>query len=69
MSSSKKIDLKRTLRQMCICLRPRPPYSPLTQRVRVYSILIHTWNGGGGSYLERRLEGHQFTKLVEKKHD
>ncbi len=44
--------------------KPRPP---LTHCIRVYSILIRTGKGGGGGRVEpeRRLEGQQFTKLVE----
>jgi hypothetical protein len=43
----------------------------LTHCKRVYSILIHTGNGGEGRVQpERRLEGQQFTKLSRKyQHD
>jgi hypothetical protein len=50
MSSSKKTTCKGTLQQVFICLSPRTPYlSPLEHCIRVYSILIHTGRGGGGS--------------------
>ncbi len=59
MSSSKKIDLKRTLRQVFICLRPRTPYPPpLTPCKRVYSILIQTGKGGKGGEFNQR-EGYR----------
>ncbi len=71
MLSYKKLTCKGTLRPVLICLKPRTPYPPpphLTHCIRIYSILIHTWKGGGGERVEteRRLEGQQFTNLGRK---
>ncbi len=69
MSSSKIIDLKRYFAAgvyLSEAKNPIPP-PPLTNCIRVYSILIHTGKGGGGRVEpERRLEGQQFTKAESK---
>ncbi len=69
MSSSKKIDLLKDLRQVFICLRPRPntphPYTLYTCN----SILIHIGKGMERVEPERRLEVQQFKKLGRKYQD
>jgi hypothetical protein len=66
MSSSKKIDLQRDFLADVYLSEAQTPYpSPLKHRIRVYSILI-TQGGEGEVEPETRLEGQQFTKLVEK---
>jgi hypothetical protein len=67
----KILTFKGTLRQVFICLRPKPHTpAPLTHFILVYSILIHIGKGGGRIQPERRLEVQQITKLGRKyQHD
>jgi hypothetical protein len=48
MSSSKKMICNGILRQVFICLRPRPPYPPPLHTVYVYTIYLFTQGRGGG---------------------
>ncbi len=69
MSSSKKLTCNVTLSQVFIYLRPRIPYPPPPHTALwciLYStyIIIHTRKEGRVEP-ERKLEGQQFTKLVE----
>jgi hypothetical protein len=71
MSSSKQIDLLRDFSAGFYLSKgpephiPRPPYTLYS--IRVYSVLIHTGEEGGGRVEpERKLEGQQFTKLGRK---
>ncbi len=86
MSSSKKLTRKGTLRQVFIWIwseqsvklllnmvfnsarHPRP--LPATHCLYICTVLWHREGGGGRVEPERRLEGHQFTKLGRKyQHD
>ncbi len=55
MSLAKKIDLERDF-AAGVYLRPRTSNPPLTHCIRVDSILIHTWKGGGGELNQREGE-------------
>ncbi len=64
----KKLTCKRTLRQVFISLKPRPhiPH-PLTHCIRVFSILIHTGNGGGRErWTRERVRGATVHKAGSK---
>jgi hypothetical protein len=65
----KKLTSNGTLRQVFICLRPRPHIPPYT----LYTCIQYTYShreGGGRVKPERRLWEQQFTKLGRKyQHD
>jgi len=62
------VKKKIILRQVFICLRPRPHTYPLTHCIRVYRILIYRegGEGGRGEPTRRKEEGQQCTKLGRK---
>jgi hypothetical protein len=53
MSSSKKIDLERDFAASIYLSEAQNPIPPLTHCIRLYSVLIHTGKGGGGSAREK----------------
>ncbi len=58
MSSSKKIELNRVLRQVVICLRPRNPYQPpYTHCIRVYVQYTYWHREGGESWTREKGTG------------
>jgi hypothetical protein len=67
-SSKKKLTSKGTLRQVFICLRPRPPYPKPLHTEYVYTVYLFAQERGEGGRVEpeRRLEGQQCTKLDRK---
>ena len=69
----KKIDLCRDFAAGIYLSEAQNPIypPPLSHGIRVYSILIHTRNGGGEeSWTRENLEGQQCTKLARKyQHD